>query len=103
MPAVSQQCTEYAPIVSGAAYGIGRARLNPATVEMRLCVANWMEFIARYKGALGYDYNFGDRQRPKMTVDDIRQQVASLLSCEYDDCDESEKDNEADDGGQTSA
>jgi hypothetical protein len=44
------------------------------------CVANWMQFIAKYKGVLAYDYNFGDRQLPKMTVDDIRQQVASLLS-----------------------
>ncbi len=50
---------------------------------MRMCVGEWIKFITAYKGSLGYDYD--DRQRSRMTVDDVRQQVMSLLSCENDD------------------
>lgn len=44
-----------------------------------------MRFIAAHKGSLGYDYGFCDRQRPRMTTEDIWQKVASQLSCDNDD------------------
>jgi hypothetical protein len=44
-----------------------------------------MRFIAAHKGSLEYDYGFGDRQRPRMTTENVRQEVASQLSCDNDD------------------
>jgi len=44
-----------------------------------------MKFITAHKGTLGYDYGFCDRQRPRMTADDVRREVASQLSCDNDD------------------
>jgi hypothetical protein len=44
-----------------------------------------MRFIAAHKGSLGYNYGFGDQQRPRMTTEDIRQEVASQMSCDNDD------------------
>jgi len=84
------------PNFSGATYGIGRARLNPSTVEMRMCVSAWMKFITAYKGSLGYDYNYGDRLRPRLTAEDVRRQVALLLSCEDDDW-QYDRENDGDD------
>jgi hypothetical protein len=69
---------------------------------MRLCIGEWMKFIAAYKGTFGYDYSIGDRQRPRMTTEEVRQHVSSLLSCDngdwersgYDDAEESVSDDD---------
>jgi hypothetical protein len=64
-----------------------------------MCVGEWIKFITAYKGSLGYDYD--DRQRSRMTADNLRQQVMSLLSCENDDweidCEDDDKDSANDD------
>jgi hypothetical protein len=63
---------------------------------MRLCVSEWMKFIATHKGTLGYDYRFGDRRRPRLTTEDIQKQVASLLSCDNDEWQRVEDDENSD-------
>ena len=64
-----------------------------------MCVGAWMQFLTAYKGSLGYDYE--DRHHLRMTADDVRQQVISLLSCENNDwqvdCEDDDDDTTTDD------